>query len=261
MSPQPTPLRPEDYGKQLPRISSRATSPLEPDWLLARSLHRDVSRALRSYARGRLLDIGCGGRPYEAAELETTQYIGIDTPASPLSRPDVWGLAGRLPFADGVFDTVLCTQVLEHVAEPWVVLREVARVLKVGGYVILTAPQAANLHEIPYDFFRYTRFGLEALCQGHDLQPIETVSEGGFFASVGFFTVIHIGSYAQWGAQFVQRGLKSKSAKSNPEGWRRWFWLLRLPMATANLIFAALDLIPQPGLFALNNLVVAQKTK
>ena len=251
------PRQVDDYGRPLSRISTSSTSPLDLDWLLTRHLHRDVTRALKIHARGLLLDVGCGGRPYEQVVPDGVEYLGIDTPASSLSRPDAWSLATPLPFRDSAFDTILCTQVLEHLAEPWLAVREFARVLRPGGCLIVTAPQAWNLHEIPYDFFRYTEYGLQHLCAASDLEPIEKIAQGGFFATVGVFTIVHIGSYAQWLARKVKPS--SAGVESGEEAWRRWLWPLRLPMAAFNAFFAALDAIPQPGLFALNHLLVARK--
>lgn len=247
----------DEYGRPLSRISTSTTSPLEPDWLVTRRLHRDVRAALSSFGRGLLLDVGCGGRPYESAMPAGVEYLGIDTPASSLSQPDVWSLADPLPFQSNVFHTVLCTQVLEHLAEPKSAIFEFSRVLRPGGHLILTAPQAWNLHEIPYDFFRYTRYGLEHLCRAAGLEPIHISAEGGYFATIGVFTIIHIGSYAQSLARKIVRS--SEHAPSGQEQWRRWLWPLRLPMAAFNLLFALLDSIPHPQLFALNNIVVASK--
>ena len=229
-------------------------SVLEPDWLLQRHLHRDVRSALDAHARGRLLDLGCGERPYAADVPPDVRAVGVDAPGAG-TRPEVWGLGAALPFAEGAFDTVLCTQVLEHVPRPEALLAEAARVLRPGGVLILSAPQAWFLHEEPHDYHRFTRFGLVALCRGAGLEPVEVRAQGGFFATAGIFTAAHLGSYARWAAGHdVQRSGASAAA-----GWRRWLAPLRLPLAVVNLVLAALDAIPHPGIFAVNHLVVAEK--
>src|SRR5690606_22527663 len=73
------------------------------------------------------------------------------------------GPAHDLPVPDGAYDAVLCTQVLEHVPNPAEVLAELYRVLRPGGRVYLTVPLTWELHELPFDFFRYTAPGLERL--------------------------------------------------------------------------------------------------
>jgi len=136
-----------------------------------------VEYALRKYARGRILDIGCGQKPYEGVALDrVTARIGFDVEANPSA--DVHGDATSLPFGANEFDTVLCTQVLEHVAEPQAVFKEVSRVLKPGGLLILTAPQYWELHEEPHDYFRYTFFGLQHLLSIAGMKIIEHQTQG-----------------------------------------------------------------------------------
>ena len=75
-----------------------------------------------------------------------------------------WLRGGSLPFDAGSFDTVLCTEVLEHVAEPFRAVNEIARVLRPAGHVILTVPLYFPLHEeAGMNFFRYTPYGLRHL--------------------------------------------------------------------------------------------------
>lgn len=85
-------------------------------------------------------------------------------------RPEVFGDARRLPFAQGSFDAVLCAQVLEHVNQPGQVLAEVGRVLKPGGCGILSVPFIYNVHVGPYDFFRFSPFGITELLESAGLK-------------------------------------------------------------------------------------------
>ena len=97
---------------------------------------------------------------------------------------DVYGDAQLLPFANGVFDTVVCFQVLEHVAEPWTLVAEAARVLRPGGCFLLTAPMHYHIHGEPHDYFRYTRYGLISLVERVDLHPLECAEQGGGWVAV-----------------------------------------------------------------------------
>jgi SAM-dependent methyltransferase len=184
------------------------------------------------------------------------RYVAVDTPASSSSRPDAWALAGGLPFADGSFETVLCTQVIEHLAEPGAALGEIARVLAPGGRLILTAPQQWFLHEEPFDFYRFTRFGLQHLCARAGLAAVEVRSQGGFWAMAGIYLPVHAGSYVRW---LAERGQPAPVVPGETPTWRRVLWPLRLPLALWNLLLGALDALPQPGIFALNHLIVASK--
>ncbi len=133
--------------------------------------HRTIARAMersRDYARGRLLDIGCGNKPYlEKFQSRVSCYIGVEMPGTPSNSTvvDAYASALALPFASNSFDTVLSNEVLEHVPEPKRLLEEAHRVLKPQGYLILTAPLTWGPHEAPYDFYRYTEFGLRYLSE------------------------------------------------------------------------------------------------
>ncbi len=162
-------------------------SPGIPFWSVERlvgcALQRDLAEEGTSL-RGRLLDLGCGNSPYRALLTCISDYIGYDLDIT-ASKPMVAGAADRLPFAAGSFDSVLCTQVLEHVPEPWRVLEEIARVLRPGGKLLLSAPQAWRLHEQPRDYYRYTRYGLDYLLRRAGLHPMTCRSQGGVWLHVG----------------------------------------------------------------------------
>src|SRR5437660_2140232 len=111
-------------------------------------------RRCASFVQGVTLDVGCGSRPYEKTFFgNASKYVGTDY-LSDRSRPDVISSALQIPFADCAFDTIVSTEVLEHVPDPLRALREMRRVLKPGGYLILSTPMYWPRHEAPYDFFR-----------------------------------------------------------------------------------------------------------
>jgi SAM-dependent methyltransferase len=175
--------RSEDRGVRERRMRA-ATSWRDADYLSMRLLLRDL-RDCRSYARGRLLDIGCGNQPYrELFAPFVREYIGVDRDARG-SQPDVIGDARHLPFRADAFDTVLMIQVLEHVPDPLAALHEVRRVLAPGGRLILTAPQYWREHEEPHDYYRFTRFGLLHLLRESGLRLLHLRAEGGAWALAG----------------------------------------------------------------------------
>ncbi len=123
------------------------------------------------------LDVGCGDRPYEYL-FERGSYTGIDVEDSgrPLSmkQPDYFYDGNAFPFPDDSFDMVISTQVLEHVPDPLVMLSEMARVCKHGGGVVISLPFVYQEHEEPFDYFRFTRFGITELLFKAGLK-IETI--------------------------------------------------------------------------------------
>jgi SAM-dependent methyltransferase len=166
------------------------------DWIdlqlshLASSLARVAPRA-----RGRLLDVGCGEKPFEHLfRPYVTEYVGVEYEPTFLltesgrrgrSAVDVTYDGKRLPFADASFDTVLSSQVLEHTPHPAELVKEMGRVLKPGGVLLLSAPFSFRLHEEPHDYFRYSPHGLRQLCDAAGLEVEQVEAQGGLWSLLG----------------------------------------------------------------------------
>ncbi|API61215.1 methylase [Tardibacter chloracetimidivorans] len=139
---------------------------LNPFFLARRALWHEMARQGGTLA-GPMLDVGCGTKPYrELFELE--EYIGleIDSPsARTQSRADYFYDGKKFPFEAEIFNSVLCNQVLEHVFNPDDFLQEIHRVLRQGGMLLLTVPFVWDEHEQPYDYARYSTFGLKSLLE------------------------------------------------------------------------------------------------
>ena len=152
-------------------------------------------QSVKQLLAGSLLDLGCGMKPYQKMlGGNVDRWVGLDFALTPSGRSaaNVFGSALAVPFGTAMFDTVLSTQVLEHVSRPADLLREVHRVLKPGGHLVLTAPQTGPLHEEPHDYFRYTCHGLRSLTDEAGLQVVEIRPLGGAIASVGQMIVWHL---------------------------------------------------------------------
>lgn len=155
----------------------------------------DGLRSVEHLFEGSVLDLGCGMRPYqELLGTRVRRWVGVDfaSTASGRSAATVFGSALELPFGERSFDTILSTQVLEHVPRPENLLREAYRVLRPGGYLVLTAPQTGPLHEEPHDFFRYTCYGLRFLLEQAGFRVIRIKPLGGAIATVCQMTVWHV---------------------------------------------------------------------
>jgi len=136
---------------------------------LARGPHLAfLRRAAAGVAPGStVIDIGAGDAPFREL-FSHVNYVTCDWENStytPEPPPDIRAPADRIPLGDATVDAILCTQVLEHVPEPWTVLTEFHRLLKPGGRLWMTAPLVWYLHEQPYDYYRYTSHGLRYLLE------------------------------------------------------------------------------------------------
>lgn len=138
-----------------------------PFFIIRRGLYNGISQ-FSSYMHGRLLDFGCGSKPYKAL-FTVSEYVGADIEVSGHDHRheaiDVYYDGKTLPFADDSFDSVFSSEVFEHVFNLSQILDELHRVLKPGGHMLLTVPFVWDEHEIPYDFARYTSFGLKHILQ------------------------------------------------------------------------------------------------
>jgi SAM-dependent methyltransferase len=146
---------------------------VNPFFLARRELWREIAAA-GSSMRGRLLDVGCGTKPYrELFAVESYVGMDIDSPASRgLGAADVYYDGKRFPFEDAGFESVLCNQVLEHVFNPDEFVGELHRMLVRGGRLLLTVPFVWDEHEQPYDYARYSTFGLKALLERHGFRVV-----------------------------------------------------------------------------------------
>ncbi len=146
---------------------------VNPFFLARRALRREIAAA-GPELHGRLLDVGCGSQPYRDL-FPACPYTGLDID-SPRTRQlgvaDAFYDGGRFPFDDAAFDSVLCNQVLEHVFNPEDFVAELCRVLKPGGRLLLTVPFVWDEHEQPWDYARYSSFGLRALLERHGFKVL-----------------------------------------------------------------------------------------
>lgn len=169
----------------LVRLSETKLNKNDHDYIVMKHLIEDLDRVIPLHARGDVLDIGCGNKPYEKMFHGVIRsYVGCDVVQSSGNKVDVICEAVNLKFEDAKFDTVFSTQVIEHVEDPFKMLSEANRVLKKDGIIIISAPFCWELHEQPYDFYRYSKYGLEAMFKKHNLEILELKPNGGKWAAI-----------------------------------------------------------------------------
>lgn len=142
------------------------------------------------YISGDVLDLGAGNYDRYGAFYQYKTLMKMDVEKS--DNVDVVGIAEEIPFPAERFDSVVSTQVFEHISNPEKAAQEIYRVLKRGGTLILTVPQTNELHSEPYDYWRYTKFGLTELFERQGFTKLEMEQSGGFFTVVGHVSMRYL---------------------------------------------------------------------
>ena len=188
----------------------------------------------------RVLDVGCGEKIYRPF-IRARDYIGIDVETSgramETKRADRFFNGTDIPFDNESFDFVICTEVLEHAHDPTALMREMKRVLKSGGVMLVTVPSMWGEHETPYDFRRYTSFGIKKLVAEVGLQVKKFEKE-----SPGVLA-------------FIKLGL-SEIARGREAAWVKG--LANLWLKATYLFLAKILRVQMPRIY-LTNLLIARK--
>lgn len=135
------------------------------------------------FIRGSILDAGSGDGERYKKYFNFDKYVTLDIDSA--HKADINGSVEDIPIDSEIFDSVISTQVLEHVKNPQKAIEEFYRVLKHKGHCLITIPQLNELHEEPNDYFRFTKFGIEELLHKAGFKIILTEKRGGFWALNG----------------------------------------------------------------------------
>ncbi len=159
-------------------------------------------RKFSHYIKGKVLDVGAGEFNRYSGYFKYSEYVRMDP--RHVEHADVVGSADNIPLPDESFDSVVCTQVFEHLENPQKSAEEIYRVLRKGGYVLLTVPQMNELHEEPYDFFRYTKFGLKSMFEKPGFEVVEIDQRGGYYSTMAQMRIRHaIDKYSLYKNKFL----------------------------------------------------------
>lgn len=151
-----------------------------------------LKEVLPEYCSGLVVDLGCGyGKYRETIEQYSDKYLGIDNQSSPMQFNDNHQLnldyvadVCNTPLPDNYADTVICTEVLEHVPDPFKLMAEIFRILKPGGRVILSSGWLSPYHPEPKDYWRFSHQGYEELCLKSGLKVTQVYQQGGFYSMI-----------------------------------------------------------------------------
>jgi SAM-dependent methyltransferase len=146
------------------------------NWSIRRPLAEWLRREGAAAGGMRVLDVGCGVKPYYPFFAGAAEYVGVDVKENVAA--DLVGTAEAIPVEDGSYDVVLCTQVLEHVDDPATVVRELALVTAPGGRVLASTHGVMLYHPNPQDLWRWTHTGLHRLFESEGSWSDLTVEPG-----------------------------------------------------------------------------------
>ncbi|HEY3920828.1 MAG TPA: class I SAM-dependent methyltransferase [Gaiellaceae bacterium] len=187
-----------------------------PNWSVRAPMARWLEAEGRAAAGKRVLDVGCGVKPYRPYFAGAAEYVGVDVADNP--HADLQGSAEALPVEDGSYDIVLCLQVLEHVEDPLQVVRELHRVTRPGGRVLAATHGTQVYHPLPEDHWRWTHTGLQRLfARGGDWRSVTVLPGAGTCACLGMLLATYIDLIAQrlhavWAGKLVNAGVNRAAA-------------------------------------------------
>jgi SAM-dependent methyltransferase len=186
------------------------------NWSLREPLARWLEEEGRNASGLRVLDVGCGEKPYLAFFSTAKEYVCVDIGENP--NADLQGSIEQLPVDDASFDLVLCTQVLEHVDDPARAVRELHRVVRPGGRVLVATHGTYPYHPGPVDYWRWTHTGLARLFKDNaEWRTVAITSGAGTSAALGLLLALYIDLLAQrahlvWAGRLVIYGINTAAA-------------------------------------------------
>ena len=146
---------------------------INPFYIARKALLESI-KELGDNISGKTLDVGCGTKPYEKY-FKSSEYIGLEietTVHREVRKADFFYDGTKFPFNNNEFDSIVTNQVFEHVFNPDSFLNEINRVLKKNGILLLTVPFVWDEHEQPYDFARYSSFGIKSVLEKNGFEII-----------------------------------------------------------------------------------------
>lgn len=210
-----------------------------PFYFARSGLYHHISE-LAPMIQGKILDVGCGSKPYRSLFPDSI-YIGMEI-SRKNKNADCYYDGQHFPFSNEEIDSILASQVLEHVFNPDEFLSEINRVLKIGGMLLLTVPFVWDEHEQPYDYARYSSFGLQHLLKTHGFEIIEHRK------SINDVRIIF-----QMMNAYLYKKTKTKRPRIN-------FLVTLMLMAPMNIIGEVLGkILPSNADLYLDNIVLARK--
>jgi ubiquinone/menaquinone biosynthesis C-methylase UbiE len=215
-----------------------------PIYFVRRGLYKKIKENA-PVLTGRMMDFGCGSKPYKSL-FNVAEYIGVDIAVSGHdhkdSHVDVFYDGKHLPFEDSHFDSVFASEVFEHVFNLDDILAEIHRVMKPNALILVTIPFSWPEHEVPYDFARYSSFGIKHVLEKNGFEMVKIEKSGNFMSTVGQLFIFYI--YSKFST---------------------WHWIIRkvlalvLVLPLSLLVLVMSRIMPDDKSLYLNSMVLARK--
>jgi SAM-dependent methyltransferase len=224
-----------------------APSLIHPFYIIRKFLLKNIQN-YSGNMYGKMMDFGCGSKPYKSF-INVSEYVGVDfeNEGHPHVNEeiDVFYDGKNLPFENQYFDSVLCSEVLEHVFDINATLKEINRVMKNGSPILITCPFVWNEHEIPHDYARYSRFALEDILSKNNFEIIHFSKSGNFITAITQLKVLYFYTAfgKRWSGFFLSR-------------WVYKIFFVLIPNLSGLLLN---KIFPQNDSLYLNNVLVAKK--
>jgi SAM-dependent methyltransferase len=197
---------------------------------------------LNKFVFGKLIDIGSGDTPYrERLEGRVDCYDTLDLYPRTENVKFVGSVENMDMILDNQYDSAICLEVLEHIPRPMEGVREIHRVLRPGGILVLSVPHLSRIHDAPNDFFRFTKYGLQYLLEDAGFHITQIKVRGGLFTFLGH----------QWSTFIL--GLVWKVPILKQIVWFVNSWLV------SRLFYYLDQVVDQTGTFPQGYTVVAEK--
>ncbi|WP_052476695.1 class I SAM-dependent methyltransferase [Nonlabens marinus] len=216
---------------------------INPYFFIRRGLYKGIEKNANALS-GTLLDFGCGSKPYRKL-FNVNEYVGLDIKESGNHKTnkevDVYYDGITIPFDSHVFDSIFSSEVFEHVFNLDEVMKEINRVCKMEGKLLITVPFVWDEHEIPYDFGRYTSYGIKHVLEKNGFEVLNLEKSTTFVQTI----------FQLWNSYLFQNVLSNKILKAI-------FTPILLPPFTLLGIILNVILPKNKDLYH-NNIVLAQK--
>ncbi len=220
---------------------------INPFFILRRGIYHGIRKNSLQLS-GKLLDFGCGSKPYKSL-FQVDEYIGLDIKESGHpkgdKKADIFYDGEKIPFPDSYFDSVFSSEVFEHVFNLSEILKEINRVLQIQGNLLITIPFAWFEHETPYDFARYTSYGIRHLLEDNGFEIVKEEKTTGYFLAIIQMIIVY---------------LRINIFTSNSKILKSIYYLLIFaPINIFGLIFS--KILPEDYGYYLSNVILSKKVR